>query len=301
MFSQLYSAWRLVRKHKICLVHAHWVIPQGVVARLLKAICPDVIIVVTSHGGDVYGLNGRFLEYLKSNVYNASKVVTVVSMAMADYLRAVLKDSDIRIAPMGVDLRERFVQKQSLDGRRGIIFVGRLVEKKGVGILLDAFSRVLGDYPQVKLTIIGEGPARTALRQKLAALHIEESVHFLGAVPNSEIPELLNQHAIAVVPSVVAANGDQEGLGLVAIEAMGCACAVIASDLPALRDVVDHNINGLLFEVGNANALATCIRQLVEDEDLRCRLAESGRESVLHKFDWNEATERYRKIFSTLN
>ena len=75
---------------------------------------------------------------------------------------------------------------------------------------------------------------------------------------------------------------------------------MVASDLPALHDIVDHGRNGLLFEVANVDALADSIQELLDSESLRSWLARAGRESVVKKFDWVEATQRYHRIFSEL-
>ena len=243
--SQLAMIWRLARKHDIKLIHAHWVVPQGIAAMVLLPVLQKTALVVTSHGADVYGLKGRFFRFLKSKVWAAADAVTVVSHAMAEAVSACLDTGKLTVAPMGVDLEGTFVIKNSLKDRKNIIFVGRLVEKKGVGVLVEAFKRVLPKYPELRLTVVGEGPYRKSLLQLADELSISHAIHFVGAVPNAEIPALLNQHAIAVVPSVIAASGDQEGLGLVGIEAMGCGCAVVASDLPAIRDVVDGEKTGL--------------------------------------------------------
>jgi glycosyltransferase involved in cell wall biosynthesis len=300
LLSLLHNTCRISRKYKITLIHAHWVIPQGFVAMLFRIFRPGIPLVLTSHGGDVYGLNGWFLNYLKRTVYGKSDVITVVSNAMASDLRAFLVAADIRLAPMGVDLRERFIAKMPLESRRDVVFVGRLVEKKGVSVLLDAFAQLKPAYPELRLTIVGDGPARASLERQALKLGIEGAVEFIGAVSNTEVPGVLNQYGIAVVPSVIAASGDQEGLGLVAIEAMGCGCALLAADLPALRDIVDHGRNGLLFEVGNANALAASLQRLLDNEELRIRLASAGRAGVLQKFDWEQAAGKYRNIFADL-
>ena len=300
LLAQFSTAWCLARRHRVVLVHAHWVIPQGVVAWVLRLFYRRAPLVITSHGGDVYGLNGWLTGFVKRRVYRSSAAVTVVSRAMAEALSQQLPGVDIRVASMGVDLQETFVPQAPLEERRDMIFVGRLVDKKGVDVLLQAFARVVASYPGLRLCIVGHGPLRESLESLVAQLGIGEAVEFAGAVPNMQVPGLLNQHAIAVVPSVIAASGDQEGLGLVGIEAMGCGCAVVASDLPAIRDVVDGEKTGLLFESGNVSELAKSLGSLLEDDGLRLRLAENGRRNALERFDWSIAAENYRKIFARL-
>ena len=124
-------------------------------------------------------------------------------------------------------------------------------------------------------------------------------VTFTGPVPNAEIPAILNRARVAAVPSIVAADHDQEGLGLVAVEAMGCGCAVVASDLPALRDVVTDGESGLMVEPGGIEDLADALQRLNEDPDLAGRLAEAGHREAM-KFNWpNTAADygrRYREL-----
>jgi glycosyltransferase involved in cell wall biosynthesis len=94
----------------------------------------------------------------------------------------------------------------------------------------------------------------------------------------------------------VAAGGDQEGLGLVAVEALGCGCATVVSDLPALADVVKHGDNGLVFKAGDAAQLTECIAMLLDDPDLYGQLVHNARASVIDKFDWQAVGDRYLDI-----
>ncbi len=298
--SQFICALRVIIKYRVSLVHAHWVVPQGLVGWLLRIFSPAKALLVTSHGGDVYGLRGGLLSRIKRAIYRRANAVTVVSEAMRQQVEAQVAGT-LEVAPMGVDLRHRFVVLDDASGRQGLVFVGRLVEKKGVDVLLRAYARLSPEMrSQAPLTLVGDGPLRAGLEALAAELGIEAQTQFLGALANDRLPAILNRHAIAVVPSVVASSGDQEGLGLVTIEAMGCGCAVIASDLPAIRDVVEHGENGLLAEVGNPVALAEALERLVSDDSLRLSLAARGRELALERFDWSIATGRYRKLYEAL-
>lgn len=298
--AQLIVTWKLARKHHVALIHAHWVVPQGLAALLLRPFISKTAFVVTSHGADVYGLRGKLFGFLKAKVWGAADAITVVSHAMAEAVSGSLDSRRLAIAPMGVDLQNTFVVKEDLESRKDLIFVGRLVEKKGVDVLLRAFAALLPGYPDLRLTIVGDGPYGQGLQALAATLSIKDAVRFVGAVPNADIPVFLNRHAVAVVPSVVAASGDQEGLGLVSIEAMGCGCTVVASDLPAIRDVVEGEKTGLVFDPGNAVELAARLGRLLEDDALRIRLSEAGRRSALQRFDWSIAAENYRRIYARL-
>ena len=117
---------------------------------------------------------------------------------------------------------------------------------------------------------------------------------------NDEIPEKLKASFIAVVPSVVAKSGDQEGLGLVVIEAIGCGCAVVASDLPAIKDVIVDGKTGLLAKSGCAKDFAGRIETLLAAPDLAKALVENGRTFVAERYDWESVGERYLRTIHDL-
>jgi glycosyltransferase involved in cell wall biosynthesis len=202
----------------------------------------------------------------------------------------------ISVQPMGVDLRQQFVPDPGVGKRTDLVFVGRLVEKKGVATLLEALSLLKTDFPALKLAIVGDGPERKTLQAMADEIGVTGQVEFAGAVENSQVPGWYQSARIAVIPSVVAADGDQEGLGLVAVEALGCGCATIVSDLPALGDVVTDGENGLVFRAGDAQDLATKIRRIMSNNALYEQLVHNSNRSVAAKFDWQEVGRAYLEV-----
>lgn len=128
--------------------------------------------------------------------------------------------------------------------------------------------------------IVGEGPLRAELEAQSHELGIDDQVRFHGAVPHHALPEYYRRAAIAVFPFVEAADGDQEGFGLVVVEAMGCGCAVIASDLPAVRDPIPDDQSGLRVRPGDAEQIASALHSLMRDPDRMRNLASQGRPCV---------------------
>lgn len=289
---------RAVREFRPDVVHAHWLIPQGALAALL--LPRHVPFVCTAHGGDLFALRARAFRGLRRLVTTRAARITVVSR----YMREVLEHEGVpaarvEVASMGVDLATRFVPALEIPrDPHAIVFVGRLVEKKGVTVLLDAFARLCTTHPRARLRIVGDGPERPALTAQATRHGLGERVEFLGARPQSELPALLSAAAIAVVPSVIDRVGDQEGLGLVTIEALGCGCAVLASDLAAIRDVIIDGETGLLARTGDAADFARQLGRLLDDADLRERLARSGRASVA-RYDWQAVAAGYAKLLET--
>jgi len=303
LLGQLLAIIRLVRNEHFDLIHAHWLIPQGFIAALGMWIAgKNVPLLCTSHGGDLFALKGKGLQRLKRRIMDKSAALTVVSKAMKKTVvdMGVAPDK-VEVIPMGVDLKGLFTPDPGVQRKTDeLLFVGRLVEVKGLQILLDAMPKVLAKHPGIRLVVAGAGPLESELRASAAKLNMTDCVDFLGMVPQLKLPSLYQQATLAVFPFIVTKSGVQEGFGLVVVEAMGCCCPVIAGDLPAIQDTVVHEENGLIFPSGNAQVLADSILKLLDDPEFRARLAGEGRKSVVQNFDWEIIAEKYAEIYEKL-
>jgi len=211
-------------------------------------------------------------------------------------------EKKIHICTMGVDLKERLHPKNEIsrDDYR-IIFVGRLVEKKGVTHLLGAIKILTNKYKKVNLILIGDGPERSFLENECKNLKLEKHVKFYGSMSQDKLPELYLSASIFAMPSIIDSKNDQEGLGLVAVEAMGCGCAVVASSLGAINDIIEDGINGIMVKPGDKNALADAISSLLSNKDKKSQIALNGRNSVIEKFDWDVIVAKYAGIIRSLD
>ena len=294
LLAQIWAARRLNKQFRYDLIHAHWIIPQGIVATMI-----GVPYVVTSHGADLYAMSGGVFEWLKRKCLMTSAGITVVSHAMVTQVRRLGVDSvNVQVASMGVDVDNVFTppQERRRRGSLKIVFVGRLVEKKGLPVLLNAVSRLKRDGTSVELVVVGAGPERPHLERLVSYLSIRESVDFVGALPNHEIPDYYRTADVAVFPFVKARDGDQEGLGLVSVEAMACGCVVVASRLPAVEDVVTDGEDGLLFKPGDAEELVGKLKVLDSDEVFWRRLSENSVASAT-RFGWGRVAVRYKGVY----
>ncbi|MFH0989041.1 MAG: glycosyltransferase family 4 protein [bacterium] len=163
--------------------------------------------------------------------------------------------------------------------------LGRIKKYKSIDHLLKAFKIVLGEVPQAKLMIIGDGDARQELERLTKDLKIERAVQFTGHVAAQEKVRLLNRMDVIVNCSV------KEGWGLTVIEANACGVPVIASDVPGLRDSVIDEKTGFLYEYGNIEQLAEKILLVLRDEHLRNRLSEQSLQWA-HSFNWEDSTQK---------
>ena len=301
LLAQWISAIRLLRRYRFGVVHAHWLLPQGLIAVLaVKVSGVHAGILCTGHGADVFALNGKLVRHLKGYALKNSARVTVVSNAMLDALRSItVIDQRYSVLPMGVDAVNRFVPGSTPPNPRSILFVGRLAEKKGVRFLLEALA-LIEDRAGIKLRIIGSGTEEAHLRMLTEQLHLNEQVKFEGPVPNQALPDWYQNSAITVFPSIATPYGDQEGFGLVPAEALACGCAVIASDLPAVRDVIRDKETGLLVPPKSSKALADAIESLMADSDLRLRLTKQGRCFIVENLDWSIISIKYNSILEQI-
>ena len=301
LISQFTVFFKLCVRHKFDLIHAHWVIPQGLVAVLGRQLfCRKTKILCTSHGGDLFSLEGGFYQAIKRYVFNKCNHVTVVSRAMKQHLENMGWNTEhVSVQSMGVDLTTCFIPDSGTSKETDLVFVGRLVEKKGVRTLIEAVAYLHDELPELGLRIVGDGPEKPALEKLAHKLNVGSQIDFVGAKPNKTVPEFYRSARIVVVPSVVASDGDQEGLGLVAVEALGCGSATIVSDLPALRDVVQDGTTGLVFKSGSAEDLGKKIKRLLADDNLLERLARNGRDHVVKHFDWARVGSGYAEIIDS--
>lgn len=297
ILSELIATIRLLRRDRYQAVHAHWLLPQGLVAVIARALCGyRPRIMCTAHGADVYGLNGALVRHLKRYTLRCSDCITVVSRAMLETLTEGLEsDTRYHVLPMGVDTRERFTPGGAPPDPHSLLFVGRLEDKKGVHVLLQALA-LLPPSSDALLRIVGSGPEEERLRMLAQTLGVAARVIFVGPVPNQDLADWYRSSCILVFPSVITPYGDREGFGLVPAEALACGCAVVASDLPAVRDVIRHGETGLMVEPGNPKALAVALHTLLEHESERRRLARTGCEYVRSNFDWTHIAAEYAAL-----
>jgi glycosyltransferase involved in cell wall biosynthesis len=297
LLSMLLALRREIRRSQPDAVHAHWIIPQGFIAACLGMIGrPLPPLLVTSHGADLYTLRAWPLSAAKRLVVRCAAKLTVVSASMRQDLLALGADETrIGVQPMGVDLAGRFTPDADVPRSRDeLLFVGRLVEKKGLHVLIEALPAVLERYSGASLTVAGFGPELAAHQALVARLGLQDKIRFIGAVAQRELPLLYRRAAVFVAPFIEARSGDREGLGLVALEAAGCGCPVIASGLQPVRDAFD-GLPVTLVEPGRASELAAAICNVLSAPDAQ-GTAQEVRSGLLRRFDWEAVSAAYKRL-----
>lgn len=299
----LWSAWRAVARERPAVAHAHWLLPQGLALAALGLVDRRVPpFLVTSHGADLYAMRAAPLQALKRFVARRAGALTVVSAAMrGEMSRIGIDASRVEVQPMGVDLTARYMPDSSVQRSSDeLLFVGRLVEKKGLAYLIDAMPRILEAKPDAFLTVAGFGPEEAERKRQVERLGLRDKVRFLGAVSQADLPALYRRAALFVAPFVEAASGDREGLGLVAVEAAGCGCPVIVSDLPAVRQAFPDEEDAYLVSSGSAQAIASSCIRVLDEPHVAMGRARRSREQLLERFDWAARTSAYADLLRLL-
>jgi len=295
LIGQYLSLRRLLRKVRPQVIHAHWLLPQGVVAACGARGVPWL---GTSHGADLFALGGPLFLTLRRWVVRRAAATTLVSEAMRERLLAETPTASALVMPMGVDTSTRFIPGGDRENSE-LLFVGRLVEKKGLHHLLHALPKVIERHAGLVLKIIGFGPEQRRLETLVADLHLKENVRFLGALPQSALAEHYRRATVFIAPFVQAHSGDQEGLGLVVAEAMACGCPVIVGDVPAVRDLVGDD-QGVRVTPADHAAFAEAILAVLANPDRRAAMSASGRRYVEQRFSWEVVSQRYGDLLCEL-
>jgi len=294
LFSQFFAVKALLRKRKIDAIHAHWLLPQGWIAHQLTKKM-NIPFVVTSHGGDLYGLQGHLLTQEKKKIAEGATAMTVVSSAMKAYLeKQNIYPKQVHIIPMGIDLRTRFVPNSSIERKKyELLFVGRLVPKKGVNFLLDALAILINKYPQLRLKIVGFGPEEASIKAQIKALDLDHVVDFIGALAQEKLPELYQSATAFVAPFIRADNGDQEGLPVAFMEAIGCGCPAVVGQVAGIEDLLGSDFKDVAVDPKNINELVSAISQILEQPESALKRSKRIRQNTIDFIDWENVAERY--------
>jgi glycosyltransferase involved in cell wall biosynthesis len=286
---ELRSVVRATRATKPDVIHAHWWFPSGIVATLARRFT-GVPVVTTMHGTDVrIARRAPPARPILGRVMRRSAAVTAVSEWLADEAHTLTGAPRPIVAPMPVAIH-LFSPGQGRLAKERLLFVGRLTQQKGLDMLLRALA--LASAP-IGLDVVGDGPERAGLMTLAETLGIASRVRWHGSKPVEALPAFYRSAVALVVTSM------EEGLGLVAVEALLCETPVVAFASGGLTDVVEHGVTGLLVERRDPRALASAIGALLDLPDRGASLGHAGRTRVLSRFSPEVVARRYRDIYES--
>lgn len=304
LISEYFAAKKIIKKEKISMLHAHWILPQGLIGAFLKRKY-RIPLLVTIHGSDLFPLKNNFFGRLQRYVAENSDFITVNTEATKKELLRRLPQITVKvkIIPMGVDLnifRKRAIKKpKKYSKNRILLFAGRLSDQKGLQYLIESMGEILRYDNSVKLLIIGEGPYKKTLLQIVQSKKLEEHVEFLGSMPTEKIARYHNYADIFVMPSLATKTGT-EALGLSMLEAMSSGCAVIGTNIGGIPFAVKDGYNGLLVRQSDPHELSNAIIKLLRDRKKAIRLGNNAARFVRKNYSWDKVSREFLKIYEEL-
>ncbi len=274
------------------VVHAHWIIPSGLIGAVLTRHNPQSLL-VTAHGADAYALNDPLSRRLKRFVLRRSGRVHAVSSDIAERLAAIEPSHEAEVQPIGVDVglvaeatRDRFP-----NGR--VLFVGRLAEKKGVDDLLRAVAKLDGTADQIQgLDVVGDGPMRSELEGLARSLGVDELVRFHGAKRRAEVLEFYRHAEVVVVPSKTASDGDRDGTPVVVMEAIAAGVPIVATAVGGIAELLRDQRTAWVVGEADVAALAASLSAAVRDRQTAQRFASEARATIADRIDVGKVAER---------
>ncbi|MEJ5307394.1 MAG: glycosyltransferase family 4 protein [candidate division WOR-3 bacterium] len=286
---------KISKNEKIDFIFVHWPFPLFFISFPAKIFLKKRIVSVF-YGAELKLFKKSFfgkrflLDLILKNSY---KIVAISSYTKKQIEEIVGGEKyDIEVIPYGVHIDEKisFSEKENI-----ILFVGRLVERKGVDYLIKAMKFVKGDY---KLYIIGDGYKKIELEELVRKEKLIERVKFLGFVGDKDLIEYYKKSKIFVLPAIHDRNGDTEGLGMVLVEAIINGTVSIGTNVGGIVDIIEDRVTGLLVKEKDERELADKINYLIENEKVYRELQKSGFRKIKEKFSIDRVNRKYLDLIN---
>ncbi|MFQ5515454.1 MAG: glycosyltransferase family 4 protein [Myxococcota bacterium] len=277
-------------------LHAHFATVAAGVTRVAAAFA-DLSHSVTAHAKDLFHESVEGAD-LSRKLDGATAVITV-SEFNRRFLCAHHPEAAAKVERLynGLPL-DRFAFGAPAERLPRIIAVGRLIEKKGFGDLIEACAVLSRRGARFGCRIIGEGELREALEERIRKLELEPLVRLVGPQPLAVVAREIQEAAVLAAPCVVGEDGNRDGLPTVLLEAMALGTPCVSTPVTGIPEVVQHNETGLIAPERDPEALADAIERLLVDADLRVRLAGRARSLIEAEFDIERNAARQREIFA---
>lgn len=289
------------------LIHAHFGTNGVYASHFAKKLKKP--LAVTFHGHDVPGLfpenkyTSRYYRYQKyaHSMFDVASLYLCCSNEIADIAlnRFNIPQDKIELHLLGIDL-DRFQLIQRPERAVRILTIGRFVEKKGFIYVLEALSAISSQFPEVELTMVGDGPLKSEYQTFIREKNLEGKVHFAGTMTSSELQELMSQHDILMAPSVVSANGDRESGLIVLKEAAASGMPTIGTYHGGLPEIIQHEETGFLAPERDSKALSQFLTELLSSYELRQSMGLKARSKMEREYDTIKQNAKLEDHFLSL-
>jgi colanic acid/amylovoran biosynthesis glycosyltransferase len=298
-FGRVPTSWlKALKSFHPSLLHVHFG-PDALFMGLPLSKALGIPLVVTFHGFDItIDSPGSLYQKNRAKLFQqAARVIAVSDFIAGELERHGCPKEKIVRHYIGIDL-ELFRPISGLCGRKDVVFVGRLTEKKGCRHLIDAMLELRRQNITQRLHIIGDG----GLREELEALAapLGDQIVFHGRREPEFVREMVGRAAVFCAPSMTSRSGDAEGLGMVNLEAMALGTPVVSTWHTAIPEAVVHEETGILVPEADAVSLAAALLRCLQDEALARRMGEAGVAHVGRAFDIRKQCQSLEAIYQSV-
>jgi len=262
-------------------VHAHFAYVTCDAARMMSAYLAGTYS-VSAHAWDIYTQKEGLLKVRMEGAGFVSVCTESGRAALERIGRGCLVEK-LQLIRHGVPLPDMEINEDREGGV--VVAIGRLVEKKGIDVLVRSYSILKERGVRCNCIIVGEGPFRKRLEALVRSKGLADDVVFRGELVSNEVTALLKRASLLVHPSIVTAGGDRDGVPNVVLEAMAMGIPVVVTDASSAGEVVIDGVNGLIVEAEDEEALADSINELLEDDHTRIAMGREAREVIKKRFD----------------
>jgi glycosyltransferase involved in cell wall biosynthesis len=296
-----------LKKENAQLIHAHFGPGAVRVWPLAKAL--KLPMLVTFHGLDITvrkewwqrGNGGFLMRTYPTRLLQLAREETVHFVAVSEAIKTRAIDygippQKISVSYIGVDTQKFSPGSKPLAERREVLYVGRLVEKKGCIYLLEAFSRIQQQFMQYNLIIIGKGPLEKQLKRYTQINRVR--AQFLGAQSSEQVKNKLKEARVVCLPSITAENGDAEGFNMVILEAQASGVPVVTSALGGAVEGIVHGVTGFAHAEKDVSGISVALGKLLSDDALSEKFGRAARKNILKRMDIRFCTRELENIYS---
>ena len=289
-----FKLFRTRNDFDIVHAHAHLFFSTNLCALVRRLGSPPLVI--TNHG-----LISQTVPMWVHKIYiptiakwtfkSADKIICYTEKEKSMLKKLGIDSDKIAVIHNGTDTN-MFIPCEKEKNSNQILWIGRFTPGKGVEYLIDAFNILIKEYPNLKLIMIGKGPLKGNIEQKIQNLNLSKNITIMNFIPNSKLPEIYQNSDVFVLPSI------NEGVPRTILEAMACGLPIVCTELPQLINIVEGC--GSLVPLRDPQALAEAISKIISDKERAQKLGENGRKKVVENYSWEDTVKRTINLYEGL-
>lgn len=295
--SMFFSLLDSVNDYDIIHAHSHLHFSTNICSFIRKI--RSVPLVITTHGG----LNSQTAPPWFQKIYNvtgakltfeaADKIICYTDTERREMIDFGIESEKLAVIHNGINTDVFVPPEHPCFDKKYILWIGRYVPGKGVEYLIDAFSILRSIHPDATLIMVGRGPQKQDIINKIYSLKLQNNIILKDFVPNSEIVNLYYNSSVLVLPSL------GEGVPRVILEAMSCGIPVVCTRLPQIVDIVDNC--GYLVPLRDPQALAEKLDEILSNPSLAQKLGKNGRRKAVSNYSWGDTVKKTLQLYKELN